>query len=549
MDEKEIINCILSGDPDIKIVSEDDGVSFFELFGSEYGIVYYHKDNKDKFPVIVIKNYEEYDYPHIMTDEYKLDGAIYRGICLYESDKIVSFLYSYEEKICETIERLKQLLQLTEREKEIEFQKEFLYYWNRESKVGIDVFLGQERCFQKLNLYEGAKKEYNHRLVSSGTMLNNIDKYKHVPNFEGYYIPITDNRRILPPVKGKPWTMKEIMNIIDGKPYCRISRDTFDKISAEKSKAQKVFLGFEMLIDNQSYNFGVLIEFADQIKESLLNRLKNKVKSITTFIVSRCDYYFLNKQIGNDTFVVGKKVAVVGCGSLGSYVVDDLVKVGIKNISLYDYDNVSYTNVLRHKAEFYWEGYKKVACMKSRLESIHPEVFVNMNGNITVEQLKEDMSKYDLIIFTVGCSDVQLSANQVFMNRKYDKPVMYVWLESGGIISHILTVDYFKNGCFECLFTNDNGEMINNKTNRLSEEKSETYTLRNGCGATRVAYGTSILLRTTSVVLDTVQKLFNGDIDENTLIDITPTEVTNNGNTFAEGKCGCCGDRDTKEMH
>src|SRR5699024_6544509 len=99
-----------------------------------------------------------------------------------------------------------------------------------------------------------------------------------------------------------------------------------------------------------------------------------------------------------------------------------------------------------------------------------------------------------------------LLANRFLKKIKFSKPVLYVWLEAGGIDSHILYVDYSQAGCFECLYTDENGNLINNKVNKTTEEQIEKNIIRNGCGATRVAYGTSILLRTTSTVLDVVQR-------------------------------------------
>lgn len=90
---------------------------------------------------------------------------------------------------------------------------------------------------------------------------------------------------------------------------------------------------------------------------------------------------------------------------------------------------------------------------------------------------------------------------------------------------------------------------MNNKVNRLSDERIERYTLKNGCGATRVAYGTSILLRTTSVLLDIIQKIFNNEVNENSLINISPIKVVNNGNSFVERECKCCGNRNETKMH
>lgn len=79
-------------------------------------------------------------------------------------------------------------------------------------------------------------------------------------------------------------------------------------------------------------------------------------------------------------------------------------------------------------------------------------------------------------------------ANIVLKENNYDKPVIYLWLEAGGTNSHSLKVDYSKKGCFECLYTNREGILINNKTNRISDEVVEQNIIRNGCGGTRVAY-------------------------------------------------------------
>jgi|SRR5680860_17250 len=101
-----------------------------------------------------------------------------------------------------------------------------------------------------------------------------------------------------------------------------------------------------------------------------------------------------------------------------------------------------------------------------------------------------------------------------------------------------------QNG-FECLYTNKEGSLINNKANKLPDEFVEENTIRNGCGATRVAYGNEILLRTTGVILDTVKRTFKNEYEDNCLIDIEPTSVINQGNIFKEGMCQCCGDKNS----
>lgn len=434
------------------------------------------------------------------------------------------------------------MLTLSSVEIEKEFQKEFLYYWQQEATTKVVAFINDQQGYQKLNVYQGKNETY--RLVGNSINLNDRKDYKHIPSIEAYYIPITDNRKILPPTKNKPWTSKDILRIIKSKDISRIATETYNKIKDEYSKWPVAIIIFEMKVDKQSFSFGLRLTFKRTLNNNLIQRIENSILKLEPIIVERCDYNTLNRQIGNDISITDKKVAIIGCGSLGSYIALELAKVGIKNFTLYDDDDIEAANILRHTVEMWGYGYNKVTALKVRLEMVHPEIHVETkNKKITISDLTTDMNKYDLIIFAVGSSDVQLSLNTVFRDEHYDKPVIYAWLEAGGSDSHILIVDYNKPGCFECLFTNKEGKLINNKVNKLNDVQVQENTIRCGCGATRIAYGTAILLRTTSVLLNIVKKIFNRDITENTLINITLDKVSDNGNKFVEGKCNCCGNR------
>lgn len=541
MDEKETVKEILSSYDEIKILEEKDGIIFFELHNNEYGFLYSSKEEPTENPTIIIKDYERYDCPHIMLSENTLYENKYRVICLHEDGSVISYLQSYEEKIIDIIDRLIELLSLSPLEIEVEFQKEFLFYWNNQAKYIVETYISPERVFQKMNMY--INKNKNYRFVSLGIKLHDKNNFSHVPNINIYYIPIIDNRGILPHFKNKPWDVADILKVIKGRDYKRISSETYNAIKTEKLKENNLILIFEMIINNQRVAFGVMIEFKKSAYTTIFDKIENSISNIVLINIKRRDYYFLNSQIGNDTSVIGKNVAIIGAGSLGSYVAGELVKSGVKKIALYDDDIIEAVNVLRHNVDFFWSGYSKVLALKYELEHIHPEIIVEANNeNITKEILRRDMSKYDLIIFTVGSSDVQLMANKFFKKENFKKPVIYAWLEAGGVNSHLLYIDYLRKGCFECLYTDVAGNLINNKVNKMSDEQVEINRIRNGCGGTRVAYGTDILLRTTSVVLNLVKRVFNEDLNENTLYDIKPDATTEQGSNFIERKCKCCSD-------
>ena len=175
-------------------------------------------------------------------------------------------------------------------------------------------------------------------------------------------------------------------------------------------------------------------------------------------------------NVGKSTLlncIIGKKIAIVGAGSLGSYISVEMVKSGIKDLTLYDSDTIEGENILRHQSDFFWRGCSKVYSLQYKLQQIHPEVMVEIKTeNVTTKILKDDMNKFDMIIFAVGNSDVQLSCNNLLKKENYAKPVLYVWLEAGGSNSHILCVDYSQKGCFECLYTDEKGRLMNNKVCR-----------------------------------------------------------------------------------
>lgn len=545
--ENQIIKEILSTYDEIQILCEEDDIVFFKLKDKEYGIWYSKEEKRTSKPFILVKNDGQYNYPHIMQFEIPIDKYKhkYRLVCLHESGEIINYLMSYEEKIIDIIDRLIHLLSLSPLEIEEEFQKEFLYYWNEQVNYDnpLRLYVAPDRVFQSMNVYQNNNKMF--RVVTNGIKLNDTDAWSFVYDICAFYIPITDNRRILPPAKDKLWKINDILKIVKGRDVARISHEAYESIKKVKVKSNRAFLIFEMVVLNHRINFCCLVYFKNSKTETLMDKLENVIGKIELVETKRCDYLFLNEQIGNDISLVDKNIAIVGVGSLGSYLATELVKIGVKKLTLYDEDKLEEANIMRHRAKISWSNISKVAAMKYDLESMHPEIIVNVKKEyLTQEILKKDLHRFDMIIFTVGSSDVQLMANTVFKEAKYDKPVVYSWLEAGGTNSHVLKVDYSRKGCFECLYTNEDGGLVNNKANKLPDELVTQNTIRNGCGATRVAYGTEILLRTTCVILDTVKKTFRGEFEDNCLIDIDPATVINQGNTFKEGKCQCCGDTD-----
>ena len=543
----------------IKVCSED--CIMFRLFEKDFLLIYPQKNDISSAATIWLYNDEGLDFPHIQLGNFKtgegtfLPPGQYRYVCLYEQESIVQSLLPFEEKIRDSVNRLIELLTMTKAEQENELQKEFLYYWESFTEGQCaDVYLKQDSKFCKLQKFTSGKItryiEPDIRLIDLDS-LNKKDERNWQRHLETdvFFIPITDSREILPPYHDYSWTIENVKEIVYGKQINHISTDTYLQLKKEIVSTRNVILVFEMNVVNTKVCFAVMVKCKNKSGRTLLEKINEDGIEISLIAVKRKDYLYLNEIIGNDRILYGKKVLLVGCGSLGSYVAPELVKNGAADIVLYDVDKLYDENRMRWVFGGLGINLNKAGTLGIFLEMIHPEVHTEIhNNNLDEKALKTELQSVDLIIFTIGNSDEQLKFNKILSELHCKIPVFFVWLEAGGKYSHILTVNYEKQGCFECLFTNTDGKLVNNRAMLNTEDQVESSLIRNGCGGTRAAYGTSVLLRTVAVLLNIMQKFLGGEIKNNMLIDILPDKVSYPAHIIPMEKCNCCGNRKKLQM-
>lgn len=510
-------------------------------------------DNSASSGLLFVLDDTSFDQPHIMLREIDYAGSCilpkgkYRYICLHENGSMIYSLMSYKDKIIDSIERLISLLTLSPLQKEREFQKEFLVYWNAVAHAGRrEVYLRNDLSFSSLLVYQNSDQT---RYIAPQICLNDLDStqngkktWQQRIDTTAFFIPIINNRGILPPTKNHPWDREQILEIICSDVTNHISADSFQKLASEYTKYDTLDIVFGLGATQVPYAFLVRVHFRGGNGTSLLERISRNIRSVEMLQCKRMDYSHLNRVIGNSTNNIDKRVLLIGAGSLGSYVASELAKNGFKNISIYDGDDLDSENFMRWYYSGILKSGKKASQIGLYLKLMHPEMCVNAhNEHINDTQLAEEMISADYIVFTVGNSDTQLRFNKVLREKGCNAKVLFAWLEAGGEYSHVLRVDYNMPGCYECLFTDDAGNMVNNQANIADDAVTELYTIHNGCGATRAAYGTSVLLRTTSVLLDILNKEENENIERNYIVNVSPNAVEYKYGSFIKEACGCCG--------
>lgn len=527
---------------------------FFTLCEKQFLFTAPSRDDLASKAEIHLYNDSFLDYPHVLLQETSItEGEVlpkgtYRKVCLFEQDSIVNSILSYDEKIYDCIDRLIELLNMSSVEKEREFQKEFLYYWNSETNYDniYQVYLDQDNQVAEMDVFfnKSIVRLTDRRIELSDLeeTVNGERRWVHHLEKNAFFIPIKDCRGILPPHRGYKWTAKDVQEIIYGKQIEHISDESFERIKTLIPKTQDVLLVFGMRTETTNIAFAINIRCKNRVGHSLLEKILTDITAVEPLFSKRKDYSFLSEQIGNDIGTKRKKVLLVGAGSLGSYVAFELVKNGFTHLKIYDDDTLAEENTLRWAYEGFGIGASKTQTLKIMLEWLHPQILIDTcNKKLDTASLKEELKDTDIIVFTIGNSDAQLKFNKVLKQQAFTKPVLYAWLEEGGLYSHILYVDYRKPGCFECLYTNTSGEKTNNRARKNTDLAVENGMIRNGCGGTRAAYGTSILLKTTAALLDTLREIDRNELTQNTLIDITPTGVGASDIIFPMEACNCCG--------
>ena len=109
-----------------------------------------------------------------------------------------------------------------------------------------------------------------------------------------------------------------------------------------------------------------------------------------------------------DKRIIDSKIIVIGCGSLGGTISENLVRAGVKNITLADGDSFQSGNIARHNLTLENLSKKKVIALSERLSFCNPNTIINYIdydiGNNRFE--KVDLNKYDIIIDCTGSDEL-----------------------------------------------------------------------------------------------------------------------------------------------
>lgn len=123
-------------------------------------------------------------------------------------------------------------------------------------------------------------------------------------------------------------------------------------------------------------------------------------------------------QRGKSTEIGGSSFVVVGGGALGSFIIENLVRLGVNNILIHDDDEIEIGNLSRYSASLKEVGVPKAVYLKSKLELVRPGIRIeacrSLNHNSDLNKLWDS---YEIII-DVTADDKALSAIEHYQTSR-----------------------------------------------------------------------------------------------------------------------------------
>lgn len=172
--------------------------------------------------------------------------------------------------------------------------------------------------------------------------------------------------------------------------------------------------------------------------------------------VERADAAWIHGR-GHDTRaldLLGRRVVVIGCGSLGSSVAARLARAGVGKMDLVDGERLAWSNVGRHELGADSVGLPKASALSAKLRRELPHL--DVDGHATTAHhfmiaRPELMEHADLIVCATGSWDAESAVNRWQLDRDRVVPVLYGWLEDRVLAAHALDIGA-SGGCLACGF-------------------------------------------------------------------------------------------------
>lgn len=427
---------------------------------------------------------------HVTWDKKKNEGLICTGVSESRSINFASPELVYEQCLLNGIETLEKALSSSE-VNETEIMEEFNAHWRDIVKKSVLSFVEPTDKIKSVKVAKTIEEDfylidYKYEINNEYTFLKKLEN-KHQIIGKGIYINF--KKKILPPTPEESlmnWWKKLLNNFPDKRKELR------DFTKGKKSKMY--FVIGSIKISYRLIWFALM--FQNDKKNSLPVRKKDDFNSwkIEAYDIQLHNKDYIFPRGGANRGEIKKKILIVGCGSVGGEIADNIASSGlVDEINLIDYDKMNIENIYRHNLGGKYIDVHKIRALKRELEMKYPYLNVKCNYDINKNYLqnyvnKLDLNAFDGVIVATGDATIERYFNESMMKKNKRPWVIYTWLEGFGIGGHAIYVHNEGKGCLTCLYRNENGENSLNCIQNFLMGGQDVAIDISGCGSNFLPY-------------------------------------------------------------
>jgi molybdopterin/thiamine biosynthesis adenylyltransferase len=286
-------------------------------------------------------------------------------------------------------------------------------------------------------------------------------------------------------------------------PRCR--RKIHERIKeGEKKKAN----GILIVIESPLMTYGFAVFYDRQHSASKGKRAGSRdpsygLKVIPVSVIRIDDRYLAQRNMPRSKTLAGKNLTMVGCGTIGGYLSDMLVKAGAGTcggkLTLVDFDCLLPQNIGRHRLGFPDLLSNKAEAMAKELKRLAPGAEIRA---LPVDVRQAQLGKLDLLIDATGEESL---GHWLCGHYPLPTPMLSVWIDGPGTAVRALLRTNASGACYRCLWhSSRRGEL------RSTTDPLPTILAGHGCEGLYVPFPASVSVRAASLGSEMTLDWVNG---------------------------------------
>lgn len=279
------------------------------------------------------------------------------------------------------------------------------------------------------------------------------------------------------------------------------------------------------------------------------------IKRQKPFGLSRSWRDYLLSRVGGKA--IKRRVAVIGCGSLGGRVAEQLALSGLDELVLVDPELFSSDNIYRHVLGRDSVGAYKVEKLAEEIQKKRPGMTVISRHEDALRWLNTSGQREACFALVLATGNLALEREIVRLccSEAWPQRIISGWVEPLGLGGHAIASRHGEAGCLECLHREFGEARPAPKTQFLTPGQNFSENLT-GCGGAFTPYSALATIRTALMMTEMVlsdahgYRCWTGPDDKVREKGMTTTywyqqcvtqRLDGMGLDITEGHCPCCG--------